>query len=118
MANVRVGKKDRSVVIRTQDIALIADTYLLMNQRKSTDPSFVFTGLSAKATLEGISKFDKSLAFVSNQKGETGGFYFNVEHIKDVQDHYVIMDFGTTNASPNVRTAFSKAEMSARLLQA
>ena len=116
MARIKVGQKGAQTTLESKDIAMVGDTYLLMNQRKESDPSFVLTGMTAKDFVSALTKVDKSAAFVSTEHG-SNGMFLNIDHMKQVRDHEVVMDFGKSTAAPTVHTSLTKAEMEQKMNQ-
>ena len=112
MADLKVGLGRNSTRVDTSKIAVVADSYLLLNEKGKDDPTMVLTGKSSKDQVQDIIRADGTRAFVSTERSGKPGLYLNTDHIQEVRDHEVVMNFregpGRVYA---VHTDFSKAEM-------
>ena len=106
MAQIKTGRQS----IDTKNIAMIADTYAIINQHGKDASSFVLTHEPAPEFAKKVIAADPSIALVSTGPNGRGNF-LNIDYIKEVQDHSVEMDFGTKEVDAKVPTELTKDEM-------
>lgn len=106
MAQIKVGRQS----IDTKNIAMIADTYAIVNQHGKDASSFVLTHEPANEFAKKVIAADPSTALVSTGPNGHGNF-LNVNYIRDIQDYAVEMDFGTKEVDAKVPTELTKDEM-------
>lgn len=106
MAQIKVGRQS----IDTKNIAMIADTYAIVNQHGKDASSFVLTHEPASDFAQKVIAADPSVALVSTGAKGRGNF-LNIDYIKDVQNHSVEMNFGTKEVDAKVPTELTKDDM-------